>query len=537
MQSTSMQRALTASLLVLVAVGLLALLWLTIFGGADEHEAGEAESTPGGAPAVAAAPVAVTIQDFLYKPPDVSIPTNGRITWTQRDIVAHTVTSGAPGQPNAGALFDRTLSNVGETFTFEFQQTGSVAYFCRFHPQMLGAVAVGEAVAVQPTPAGSPTLRPFAMVPAGAVQPPPADATLVAGQLLNPRGFTWGPDGAIYVAEAGTPQPLTLPGTDSIGTRATLLFCEGWNQQTGEAPPPQCPQQIAQRVRTGRISRIAADGRQHVVVDGLPVIAGMFGFTEGPASVAFLGEDLYVLIVAEDIDTNPSVTQDPLPSGVYKVEKDGSGTLVANLYAFNRANPPSVIPPDWGFGEMYDMIAAAGKLYVSDGNASVVFEIDPAAPMANRVRRLADLSPLDGTHPVLTGLALGPDSNLYVTNLTKAPYPVGGAKVWRITMGGQVTEAASGFTLGVGLAVAPDGTFYVSEFARIAADQDPPIVPGGRLLRARPGGQPTTALENLFYPTIIRWGPDGMLYVTYFSIGADNGTAPGAIYKLNAAGR
>jgi hypothetical protein len=62
-------------------------------------------------------------------------------------------------------------------------------------------------------------------------------------------------------------------------------------------------------------------------------------------------------------------------------------------------------------------------------------------------------------------------------------------------------------------------------------------VPGGRLLRARPGAPPATLLENLFYPTVIRWGPDGMLYVTYFSIGADNGTAPGAIYRINVAGR
>jgi hypothetical protein len=53
-------------------------------------------------------------------------------------------------------------------------------------------------------------------------------------------------------------------------------------------------------------------------------------------------------------------------------------------------------------------------------------------------------------------------------------------------------------------------------------------------MRAAAGGSPTTVLENLFYPTVIRRGPDGMLYVTYFSIGADNGTSPGAIYRLNA---
>jgi sugar lactone lactonase YvrE len=147
------------------------------------------------------------------------------------------------------------------------------------------------------------------------------------------------------------------------------------------------------------------------------------------------------------------------------------------------------------------------------------------------------MSGTDGEHPVLTGLAPGPDGNLYVTNLQRAPYPPGGAKVWRVTPTGDFSVVASGFTLGVGLAVAPDLTFYVSEFARIAADQTPPIVPGGRLMRAQGSGAPASVLENLFYPTVIRWGPDGMVYVTYFSIGADNGATPGAIYRISPAGR
>jgi len=538
MRSTSARRAIQIGMILALNALAIALLLLTINRSQEAGEHGEAAAGQSGAPAAPGPPLAVTIQDFLFKPPAASVAVGGQVTWTQQDIVAHTVTSGAPGQADAGSVFNKTLSNVGDTYSFAFPTAGTYAYFCTFHPQMIGSVAVGQPlVQAQPTPAGSPTPRPFTSVPAGVVQPPPANATLVADKLLNPRGFTWGPDGALYVAQAGTPQALNLPGTQSVADRTNLLFCNGWNQQTDAAPPAECPQQPAQRVRTGLISRVASDGRVSTVVEGLPVIAGMFGFTEGPASVAFIGNDLYVLIVAEDINTAPAVADDKFPSGVYRVEKNGTGTLIANLYAFNVATPPAVIPPDWGRGELYDMIALGGKLYASDANASVIFEIDPAAPAASRVRRIADLSPLDGTHPVLTGLSAGPDGALYVTNLTKAPYPQGGAKVWRITTAGQITEVASGFTLGVGLAVAPDGTFYVAEFAQIAASQTPPIVPGGRLLRARPGASPTVVQENVFYPTTIRWGPDNQLYVTYFSIGADNGSAPGAIYKFNPAGR
>jgi len=529
MQSRRWQRFLTAGVILLVIVGIGALLWITITSDSEEEAHDEAMTSPSSQTGASAA--AVTIQDFLYKPAAVGVAVGGKVTWTQRDIVAHTVTSGRPGEPGAGALFDKTLPEVGDTYTFDFQQAGTTPYFCRFHPQMLGNVAVGEAVA-QAQPSPSPTSRPFSTVPTGVVQSPPPGATLVAGGLTNPRGFTWGPDGALYVAQAGTPGALNLPGTQSVESRVSLLFCEGWTQQTGEPPPALCPQDVPQRLRTGRISRVAADGRQHVIVDGLPVIAGMFGFAEGPASVAFIGNDLYVLMAAENNSPANQAPREELPSGVYKVNQDGTGTLIANLYQFNRTTPPSVVPPDWGWGELYDMIAANGKLYASDANASVIFEIDPAAPAASRVRRLADLSGTDGDHPVLTGLALGPDNNLYVTNLQKAPYPPGGAKVWRITPSGEFSVVATGFTLGVGLAVAPDSTFYVAEFAKIAAGQTPPIVPGGRVMRARAGGTPSVMLESLFYPTVIRRGPDGMIYLTYFSIGADNGTTPGAIYRV-----
>src|SRR5262249_28064768 len=141
-------------------------------------------------------------------------------------------------------------------------------------------------------------------------------------------------------------------------------------------------------------------------------------------------------------------------------------------------------------------------------------------------------------HPVLTGIAAGPDGNIYVTNLTKSPYPQGGAHVWRIAIpSGQITDLGPGLSLAVGLEVARDGSIYAAEFAKIIA-QPPFVAPGGRVVKYTPGASSTTPatltpiVDSLFYPTIIRLGPDGQLYATYFSIGADEGQSPGAIYKF-----
>ena len=112
-------------------------------------------------------------------------------------------------------------------------------------------------------------------------------------------------------------------------------------------------------------------------------------------------------------------------SGVYRVGlTDGSLTMVADTDAFELANPPAFIPPDDEISNPYDIVALDGVLYVTDGNRSVIYAIDPAAAEGSRIRYLADMSV---GHPVLTGIAAGPDGALYVTNLTAAPFPSGGA--------------------------------------------------------------------------------------------------------------
>ncbi len=78
------------------------------------------------------------------------------------------------------------------------------------------------------------------------------------------------------------------------------------------------------------------------------MIAGVFGFTEVRASVAFLGNDLCVLIVAEDIQGTQNLFFGALPTGVYRIAPDGSGSLVASIFELNFNDPPVAAPPNWG---------------------------------------------------------------------------------------------------------------------------------------------------------------------------------------------
>jgi hypothetical protein len=65
---------------------------------------------------------------------------------------------------------------------------------------------------------------------------------------------------------------------------------------------------------------------------------------------------------------------------------------------------------------------------------------------------------------VPTGVVKGPDGAYYVSQLTGFPFPVGGAKIFRINpRTGAVTTYATGLTNAMDLAFGRDGTLYVLE--------------------------------------------------------------------------
>lgn len=77
----------------------------------------------------------VTIQDFEFRPREVTVTAGDAITFTNGDAQAHTATADAGG-------FDSGSIAAGEPATVEVAQPGRYPYHCSFHPFMTGTVIV-----------------------------------------------------------------------------------------------------------------------------------------------------------------------------------------------------------------------------------------------------------------------------------------------------------------------------------------------------------------------------------------------------------
>ncbi len=86
----------------------------------------------GDAPATAQ----VTIDNFTFTPPVLTVAVGTRVTWTNHDDIPHTVTS-ADKTSFASALLD-----TGDQFRHRFTAAGTYLYFCALHPFMTGRIIV-----------------------------------------------------------------------------------------------------------------------------------------------------------------------------------------------------------------------------------------------------------------------------------------------------------------------------------------------------------------------------------------------------------
>jgi plastocyanin/sugar lactone lactonase YvrE len=323
--------------------------------------------------------------------------------------------------------------------------------------------------------------------------------SLAAGGLINPRGMAWSSDGTMFVALAG-----------SGGTTM--------NQSSGphdEEYGPFFAGNTASVVRIEGFSGPDTTGCPVSVAGGLPSTRGMGGHTQGPAAVAFLGDQLYVL---QDSGT-PAATAFPgLPNGVYSVNSDESVTLVADIKSWHDRYPVTHVPYDLTVeSETFAMLPGDGFLWVLESNSGQVLQVIPNA----LISRIADLS--DG-HPVPTGFALTGDGGVYVGHLTPAPYTDGTSKVVKVSPDGTVTDVWTGLTMLTGLAVGPDGTLYALEMATNNISEPPYTSPGtGRVVRQTGPDSLAEVVVGLDFPIAMAIGPDDALYVSFPAFGAQPG--------------
>src|ERR1700749_4367925 len=116
-----------------------------------------------------------------------------------------------------------------------------------------------------------------APAPAVVLFPTPRTFTVYSRQLQAPRGLRFGPDGALYVAEAGTG-----------GTNSTASVCPNT-----QVPAPVGPYTGG---KTARISKIVRNGTRTTVASGFPSTQDAMGDLIGVADVAFIGNTLYALV-------------------------------------------------------------------------------------------------------------------------------------------------------------------------------------------------------------------------------------------------
>jgi plastocyanin len=88
-----------------------------------------------GGPATPAGPGEVAIADFAFAPDPVTVRVGTTLTWTNTDSNAHTVDS-------SGGLLHSGSIGEGATFEHSFDEAGTFAYICAFHPFMKGTVEV-----------------------------------------------------------------------------------------------------------------------------------------------------------------------------------------------------------------------------------------------------------------------------------------------------------------------------------------------------------------------------------------------------------
>ena len=362
-----------------------------------------------------------------------------------------------------------------------------------FRPMSLGSLVLLGACA-DTNPAG-PTPTPSL---GRATTTATAAVSVVMTGLNAPKQLTFGPEGALYVAETGT----GAAGSPCI--------------PAGDAGAEACYN------LTGSITRLWK-GQQERIVTGLPSLGAGGEVIAGPNDVAFQGRgNMYVTI---GLGADPALRAALGAAGsnlgtLIVVKPNGKWSVVADISGFEAANNPDGGPID---SNPYGVLAEGGRQYVTDAGGNSLLEVSPNGQVS-LVSTFPDLAlpplplPFTSSESVPTEVVRGPDGALYVSTLTGAPFLPGLARIYRVTPGGAPTVYRDGFTAITDFDFGPDGSLYVLQFASELF-----LGGAGSVVRVSPDGARTTIASGLAAPTGLTVGPDGAVYVTNLGVAVGAG--------------
>lgn len=235
-----------------------------------------------------------------------------------------------------------------------------------------------------------------------------ATNTLIMSGLNSPRGLALGPDGGIYVAEAGTGGP----GPCQIGS-AGSSNCFG---------------------QTGAISRFL-NGVQQRVVSNLPSIALATGDQGiGPHDIGFQGSDMLVVMgLGFDPSSAARVGYGPLGQlfgTLLQISPKGAIAVVGDVSAYEKDVNPAGGPLD---SNPFGLLVLPTLRLVADAGANALLSVLPTG-LVNTVAVLPS-RPARSTDAVATSVAVGPDGAYYIGELSGLPFTAGAANIYRVVPG------------------------------------------------------------------------------------------------------
>jgi hypothetical protein len=308
--------------------------------------------------------------------------------------------------------------------------------------------------------------------------------------LDNPRGLAWGPEGALYVAEAGIAgrQPCFSP-------RVGLPVFAG---------------------PTGAVSRLW-HGVQERVVTGLPSYStDEFdgSFARGPNDIGFVGRGNARVTIGLQADPALRATCGSLGQvfgTLVRTSPNGPWRLDADLAAYEAAKNPDRGPVE---SNPYGLLAEPGGTIVADAAGNDLLRVAANGSISTLAVFPSRSNSSRGMDSVPTSVVVGPDGAYYVGEFADV------ANVWRVVPGRAPTVFRSGFTHIIDITFGPDGSLYVLDFGETV-----PWGPG-RLWRVAPNGVRSLVAIGFVAPGGVTIGPDGAFYVSNCSIFRGVGDLP-----------
>jgi hypothetical protein len=336
------------------------------------------------------------------------------------------------------------------------------------------------------------------VAPLPVVAQQPSTFTIYATGLEAPRGLRFGPDGDLYVAEAGT------GGANSTGKTCT------------QVPGPVGPYTGGSNAR---ISKISPKRVRTTVASGFPSTQDAQGDLIGVADVVFVNTVLYAVVAGGGCSHgNPKA-----PSGIAEVNRaNGAWRMIADIGAYLKTHPAKYesaddFEPD---GTLYSAIAHDGKIYTVEPNHGQVLSVT----LSGQIAQVIDISASEG-HIVPTSIAER-DGSFFVGNLNLFPIDPQWARILTISRGGwddfdaapgfqthghHIVNSKAGFTTVVAVDFGPDGLLYALELSDAAGFPTPG---DGKVVRVNRNGDIEEMVTGLAVPTGMTFGPDGALYVS-----------------------